>query len=547
MKTFDAAVQALRAVCHRFDEAGHTAKRAALQRLAKLPLAANRTLAAYHEMLLFLCAHPSDAPLLAQVERELRRITAWLKTRRGAPAAAIENEGLPFVDTVTRFSHDGLRWLLAHADCRVTPEAGGEPTLDLNAVLRLTLPSLERNETTASLANDDLLDALQVARNRRLEFIVAELGRFDTEPYVKDQLFDSLDQFVRVTPTNRAFSKAYNRLPVAAVFFQPELIRKIDHMGLMNRPLPAARRFDAAGRAQAIDAVKNSLALTSRETDPGTYLDPASLRVFDLERGLAVAIYGMTPQRQLPLESYVGFTLFKNGLPAAYGGAWVLGERSNFGMNIFEPYRGGESGAMMCQVLRVYRQVFGVQFFEVDAHQFGLDNPDGIATGAFWFYHRHGFRPLDAALARLAERERAKIASRAGYRSSEKTLIELTGSNVGLNFGTRVPPQLFDVTTRVTRLVRKNYGGDRQAAERDCVLRFEAKAGAVRRLDRDQQRVLVEVALIAEALAVNDAARLAALRAMVKAKPADVFRYQKLLLEFFRERAKERTAQRAVG
>ena len=65
-------------------------------------------------------------------------------------------------------------------------------------------------------------------------------------------------------------------------------------------------------------------------------------------------------------------------------------------MNIFEPYRGGESGFMMCQVLRVYRQRFGVRFFEVDATQFGLDNPDGIASGAFWFYYRHGFRPLDA-------------------------------------------------------------------------------------------------------------------------------------------------------
>ena len=94
----------------------------------------------------------------------------------------------------------------------------------------------------------------------------------------------------------------------------------------------------------------------------------------------------------------------KHGFPAAYGGSWILGRRANFGMNIFEPYRGGESGMMMCQVLRAYRQAFRADYFEVDAHQFGLDNPDGIASGAFWFYHRHGFRPTDADLAALALR-----------------------------------------------------------------------------------------------------------------------------------------------
>jgi hypothetical protein len=178
-------------------------------------------------------------------------------------------------------------------------------------------------------------------------------------------------------------------------------------MALMNQPLPPPRRLGADARAELVRVLRNTMALTSRETDPATYLDARALRVYALERGLAVALFGMTPERQLPLESYVGFTLFKNGLPVAYGGAWVMGERAAFGMNIFEPFRGGESGFMMCQVLRAYRQAFKVRYFEVDAHQFGLDNPDGIASGAFWFYYRHGFRPLSAPLQRLALQEEA--------------------------------------------------------------------------------------------------------------------------------------------
>jgi hypothetical protein len=531
-RALDQAVRALREIAPRFETPAHAEKHSALQRAASQPLVLGAALPRYHEVLLFLAAHPSDARMRALVERELARLAAFLKATRGRHPARFEGEGLPWVDTVTRFTHDCVRWLLGHAACRVETDSYNEPTLDLNAVLRLTLPSLERSETTADLGNDDLLDALRVRPSQRLEFVVNELARLDAWPAVKDLLFDKLELYVRVKPRHRAFSNAGNRLPMRSVFYQRDLLRRFDATALMNRRLPRARVLDAAARAQAVDVLKTTMALTSRETDPATYLDARSLRIFDLDRGLAVAVFGMTPERQLPLESYVGFTLFKNGLPVAYGGAWLLGPRSNFGMNIFEPYRGGESGYMMCQVLRVYRQAFGVRFFEVDAHQFGLDNPDGIATGAYWFYYRYGFRSLDPALARLALRERQRIEADARHRSSHKTLLTLTGSNVALNFGGPVPTQLFDITTRVTRLVQRRYDGDRAAAERDCVKRFSAQVRLPRRLDDDGQRVLIEVALVAEALAIDDAAQRALLAAMIRAKPRDLFAYQRLLLRW---------------
>jgi len=526
-------LRSLRETANRFDADSAGRKRDALARLAKLPLAADAALADYHDTLLFIAAHPPDEAVRGMVERELRRLAVWLKARRGRHLAAWADRGMPWVDTVTRFTHDCVRWLLGHPHCKVVPDRYDEPLLDLNAVLKLTLPTLERNETTASLDNDALLDALKVKPARRLAFIVGELARLDAQPFVKDQLFDALDLYVRVQPTSAAFSKAGNRLPVARVFFQPDLLRRFDPMALMNQPLPPPRRLGADARAELVRVLRNTMALTSRETDPATYLDARALRVYALERGLAVALFGMTPERQLPLESYVGFTLFKNGLPVAYGGAWVMGERAAFGMNIFEPFRGGESGFMMCQVLRAYRQAFKVRYFEVDAHQFGLDNPDGIASGAFWFYYRHGFRPLSAPLQRLALQEKKRIDARPGYHSPDKTLLRFTESNVALNFGGAVPPHLFDVTTRVTRMIASAYGGDRAAAERDGVARLGQLVRLPRRLNDDERRVLTEVALIAQALPVRDAAGLDLLVRMVRAKPKDLWAYQGLLLAFF--------------
>jgi hypothetical protein len=532
-KTLSAAAHRLRTVALRFDADGTAAKRDALRRLARAPLAESAALPLLYDTLLFLRAHPSDRVMLAQVEVEFARLAGFLRRGRGRHAARLQEQGLPFVEMTTRFTHDCLRWLLDHPHGRVAIDSWGDGRADLNAILALTLPSVERSETTASLDNAALLAALRVPSSRQLAFVINELSRLDALPFVKDHLFDALDLFVRVTPTDRRLSKAYSRLPMRALHFQTDLLRDFDAAALMNQRLPAARVLDGDALAEVVRTIKTSFVLTSRETDPGTYMDERTLRVWDLERGLSVAIYGMVPARQMPLESYVGFTLFKNGLAAAYGGAWVFGPRAGFGMNIFEPYRGGESGYMMCQVLRSYRQAFAVDFFEVDAHQFGLDNPDGIATGAFWFYYRYGFRPLDRTLAQLAERERRKIRATPGYRSSEKTLLRLTGSNVALNFGRAVPAHVFDLTVPVTRMIGRRYGGDRRAAERDAVAQFTAHTGAARRLTPAQQQVLAEVALVAEANAITKRSQLATLRKMVAAKPVDLWAYQRLWFDFF--------------
>lgn len=537
-RAFVRAVAALGAVTHRFgDDAAHAAKRAALQRVAALRPTPGPALVAYHDALLFLAAHPSDAALLRLVQREFVRIASFLRQLRRSSARqkALENTGLPWTDTVTRFSHDGLRLLLQHPLLRVAIDGWREPRLDLSAVLNLTLPSLERGLTTAALSNEELLDALGLPEAERLAFIVYELARLDGSPLVKDQLFDSLELFVRLAPRSRAFSKPWNRLPMPGrpPHHTRDLLRRFDAQLLMNLALPAPRALDEAARRGVMRAVRDTLTLTARETDPATYLDPRALAVHDLEHGLAAATYGMTPDRQLPLESYVGFTLFKNGLAVAYGGSWLLGPRAHFGMNIFEPYRGGESGFMMCQVLRVYRQAFGIRRFEVDAQQFGLDNPDGIASGAYWFYWRHGFRSTDAKLARLAERERACMAADPAHRSSEATLIAFTRSGVALDFGGPRVPTLAELSDAVTQMIARRFSGRRAAAEAGCLLGFTTRlreAGIrLRARSADEQRVLVEVALLAEALAVTDHKRLALLARMVRAKQAELGGYQQLM------------------
>lgn len=507
----------------------------------KQPLRVNAALVAYHDQLLFQCAYPVNASALAHTDRELRRVARFLRAHRTQHHKLGDGEGLPYVETVARFSHDCVRWLLTHPHCTVALEEFADATLDLNAVLRITLPRLERSLTNAECTNDELFELLRVRPAQRLPFLIAELSRLDAEPLVKDQLFDALGVMVRITPTTPAFSAAFNRLPVPHTFFQAERIKQFDARALIDSPLPPARELTAAARDDVVRVIRNTMTLHTRETDPATYLEQSSLRVYDLERGVSIALFGMTHNRQLALESYIGFTAFKNGMPVSYGGSWILGARAQFGMNIFAPYRGGESGYVMCQLLRAYRQQFGLQYIEVDAHQFGLDNPEGIETGAFWFYYRYGFRPVNRALARLALREKQRLTARIGARSSGATLRKFTQSNVALDLGGPRPSTLEEITARVTRWIAKEHAGDRQQAEQAAVAWLVGADDRAASTDteirsRDERDALTELATVACALAVRDSDGLHTLREMVRAKPVDVYRYQSLLTAFLRTR-----------
>ncbi len=531
--SFRNQVNLLKNCLNSFDPVSNASRYDCLTNLSSLPFSNHQDLIHYYDALLFVIAYPADEAQRSLAEKEMQRISSFLKSSVKDRNQRLVNSGLPFTQMITRFSHDMVRWLLVHPHCKIILDDFVNPSHTLNDVLRLTLPSIEQAETTAGLENIELMDALQITPAKRLQFLINELARFDELPYVKDHLFDRLQTVVSITPTSKALSKAFNRLPIAETYVHNDLLRKIDSSAILNAAVPAPIYLDMTAKETAVRVVKNAMLLTGRETDPCTYMDENSFRWYRLERGISIAIYGMVPSRQMPLESYVGYTAFKNGYPVAYGGAWVFGERANFGINIFKPYRNGESAFVMAQLLRLYRHVFAIRYFEIEAYQFGLDNPEGIASGAFWFYYRFGFRPLDKELKALALKEERKIKARKGYRTSQKVLVEFTASNIGLALGRKIPPKVQDIAIRVTKMIRQHFGGDRLIAENECRMRFLHKTGMDEPSTKAENLVLTEVALWAEALQVEERGKLEILAEMITIKPKDVYAYQSLLLQFY--------------
>lgn len=529
---FVSSLHSLQKIATRFDEQAGLLKTGLLNSLSGLALPSGKYLLRYHDILLFFCAYPQHARLLKLSEKELKRIAAHLKKSSATKKSLHVNEGLPYTDTITRFSPDLISWLSLQKDINAIFDSMPEPSLPINEVMIVTLPSLLKEETTAGLDFEGLMEVLHIKPAHYVSFLLGQLEQLD--PLVRDIIMEHMDVFVKLVPTNLQFSRAFNRIPVQSAYYRQELLKQFDHLQLINEPIPDALVMSKTDHQQLCKVIKYAMPLTQREIDTASYLDEDSVRLFQLERGVMVAIHAMIPQRQLPLESSVGFTLFKNGIPVSYGGTWIFGPRARFGLNIFDAFRGGESGYTLCQLLRVFRQVFSISYFEVESYMFGYANPEGINTGAFWFYYKYGFRPVNKELMKLAKQEKHKIKTRKNYLSSEKTLIRFTQSNMALNLGDSISTDVPEITGEVLAQIKKawphNYNETRQQSIELFCKKVEVNTGD---LNKEESKVLEEVSLWAMAMNINDSRQLQLLKQMIFIKPKDLFAYQNLLLSFF--------------
>jgi hypothetical protein len=531
---FASSLTMLRKVATKYDKESCLLKIDLLQTLYKLAIPFGKQLLQYHDILLFFCAYPGDKRLLKLSEKELKRIAALLKKCAAIKKSLHINEGLPFADTITRFSPDLLSWLVIQKDIKAVFDSNPHPSLPINEVMNVTLPTLLKEETTAGLDFEGLMEVLHIQPKDYVNFLLGQLE--ESVPLVRDLIMEHLDLFVKLSPTNLQYSRAFNRISVQQVFFHQHVLKQFDHLQLINTPVEEEIILNKADHQQLIKVIKYAMPLTQREIDTASYLEGDSLRLYNLDRGIMVAVYGMTAERQLPLESSVGFTLFKNGIPISYGGTWIFGPRARFGLNIFDPFRGGESGYTLCQLLRVFRQVFKISYFEIESYMFGYANPEGIKTGTFWFYYKYGFRPLAKDLFRLAEQERQKIKTRKNYRSTEKTLIRFTDSNMALNLGNSVSMDVTEITLSILTQFKKAWQHNYSEARRNAVKEFFKKMKLnCNDQNADELKVLEEVAQWALAMKITDSRKLDLMWQMVYTKPKDLYAYQQLLLDFFNE------------
>ena len=163
----------------------------------------------------------------------------------------------------------------------------------------------------------------------------------------------------------------------------------------------------------------------------------------DFGGGLQMAAIGVQPGLRGTLEVTYGYLLLANGMPIGYGGFTTLFAQVNTGINVFPEYRGAEAAFAFEQALRAMRTLTGCAHVIVNPYQFGAGNDEALASGAYWFYYRLGFRSVEPAVDRLAQREFARLRADRGHRVPIGTLRRLAACDLRLDLADRTDA-LFD-------------------------------------------------------------------------------------------------------
>jgi hypothetical protein len=386
-----------------------------------------------HECLLFLRAYPADAEVLRLADAVLFSFAprvAQLSDLSAFEDAAVS--GIAGTSFSAVFSYEVARQLAARYPRQIEIDwENYDQAEKLGPVLRRFLPLVGEDwPVEAHVPFRAWVDAARPPKSTALAWLLGRIASLPLSPRDQADLYESLELLLvwRIGP--RA-NRSRMRLPLRQPYFHRQpLLRRADidlARELDGPPLPVAHLAKPEAR-KLLDLILDTSAMRYRELYGFTHPDPQRVFRADAGRGVEIVFFGVPPQWRLPLRAYHAGMFFVNGVPAGYVEVLSLFERAEVGFNLYYTFREGESAWLYARLLRLFRQLLRVRCFSVDPYQVGLENDEALDSGAFWFYRKLGFRPLDPAAARLVQREEDRMRRTPGYRSSRRTLEKLAHS-----------------------------------------------------------------------------------------------------------------------
>lgn len=395
----------------------------------------------FHEILLFLRAYP-HTPAIRRSSEELLASFQKRVTRLRESGADISHFADPPVSGIagTAFSaiwgYDIVRYLATRYPSRVEidwEDYDGEA--QLVAILKSFLPLFEDGAYVVYPA--PYLAWIRAAKRSNetdLAWLLRQFEHLSIDKRAKVSLFDSLKLWVQWKLGNSAATRTQMRVRVNRIFYHDGPLIKRSEVSLEREledplPLPLLRLSRADGE-KLVSLGRDMMTVRYRELHGFTYGDPRHVVRAAAGRGVEFVLWGLPPERRLPLLAYHAVLILKNGVPAGYAESLALSERTEVGINLFYTFRDGESAWIYARLLRFLRQYLHVSVFSVEPYQLGSHNEEAIEAGAFWFYRKLGFRPVQPQVASLLAREERKLANRRGYRTPARTLRRLAAGHL---------------------------------------------------------------------------------------------------------------------
>jgi len=387
-----------------------------LRQLAKRRITDAAELIRLHEMLLFVRAYPVSEKAAAEADALLSEMPERVALLTDADALGYgEVSGIAGSEITAVFSGDLARDLIRRhpGSLEIHWEAWDHPERLIHV-----LPEL------FPICWDDLSVEAGVPYREWLEAVggLAALLRCDASKY------DALEMPLRWKFGASEATRSLMRLDAKPLFLhqQPLITRReVSLDAIPSMPPLAVRKLPRKRGEQILAMARDTSAVRYRELYGFTYGDPQFVYEVNAGRGALIYVWGLPPDRRLPLRVYHAATIWKNGVPIGYFEGLSLAERMEAGFNLYYTFREGETAWLYERLLQTFHQLLGVTCFVLDPYQIGHENEEAIQSGAFWFYRKLGYHSTDSKLCELTAHEEKKLAADPKYRVSARTLRKL--------------------------------------------------------------------------------------------------------------------------
>jgi hypothetical protein len=459
-------------------------KRALISTLERRHLRSADQVGRFHEVLCFWRAFPDDPATLAAAERTLRRFPRRSDLREHAEELAgtgIAGTPIPF-----SFFHVMADWLAhrwpdrLHVDWE-SCESGERLSMLLYLLLTPSeIPMLD----ALTLPPREWIERVKPAGTNDATFVLRRFARLGLGALGKELIYDDLELPLVLSPGPGTPARTLSRHPGSRVVYQRRpLRRQRPDLAVESARPPARLRAVSTPRAQELlDLARESMVTRARDLDAFANADLRDVRLADLGDGLEVACFGVRPERRFLLESLYGFLMIRSGVPIGYTQSTALLGSVEVAFNVFETFRGAETGWILARVLALFRTLFAADVFAIEPYQLGHENAEGLASGAFWFYYKLGFRPSEPAVRRLVQAELRRMHRDPSHRSGEAVLRRLVDGWMVLHLDRPRRDALGRFSSgrvgeRIARLLSRRFGSDREEGLERCSVEARRRLG----------------------------------------------------------------------
>ena len=397
----------------------------------------------FHECLLFLRAFPHTVSQIARVENLLNTFHQRVEKVQAANADIsvfddFDTSGIAGTTMQDTLSFDVAQWLVNRIPKNVDiawddywEDYQGERARG-NTWPRF-IPLLEEDaDVEANIPWSGWIDAAR-GRQQPLAWLLSRFAQLPLSARHRAELYDSLRLPLRWRLESSKLSRTRNWKRPHRFFLHSAPMIQRSEVSLateLAQPAPKLEKLPLVAGEAVMHAIREIMVVRYRELYGTTLGDPSSVVRADLGRGVVMHLWGLPPNRRLPLRAYLtGYTL-KNGVPINYIEAIGLCEWIEVGFNTFYTYRQGETAWIYAQALRCLRALTAATCISIYPYQIGQNNDEAIDSGAFWFYRKLGFRPGRPDLQTLCEREEKRIAANSRYRTPPRTLRRLAEAHM---------------------------------------------------------------------------------------------------------------------